>query len=138
VHLVDEAARQLGVDLVCTGYLENSTAQAIVGRAVALVHLSVSEGFGLAVAEAQAQGVVAVVGAVGGLVDIVADGETGYLVPADFPNFARKRLQAIIDDSSLRERLAADARTRMKREFSKEVSDGLMLRAFEDAEAPRR
>ena len=65
---VEQAAKRLGVDLVCTGYLENSTARAIVGRAVALVHLSVSEGFGLAVAEAQAQGVVAVVGAVGGLV----------------------------------------------------------------------
>ena len=75
------------------GYVPHDELQALYGRAAVVVCPSRSEGFGLVCAEAMAHGRAVVATRVGGLVDLVRDGETGLLVePGD-----RAAMRAAID-----------------------------------------
>lgn len=77
-----------------------------------LLHPSTAEGLGTAVLDAMALGVPAVAFAVGGLPEIIADGETGLLVPeGDVQSFAAAAGQ-LIDDPELRKSLGSAARDR--------------------------
>ncbi|MBP1633051.1 MAG: D-inositol-3-phosphate glycosyltransferase [Acidobacteria bacterium] len=68
-----------------------------------------SESFGLVAAEAQACGIPVVASAVGGLAHVVADGESGLLVPGwDPPDYA-DALHRILTDPQLADRLARGA-----------------------------
>jgi glycosyltransferase involved in cell wall biosynthesis len=59
---------------------------------------SVREGLPLVIPEAMAAGLPVVSTAVGGIPDVVADGETGYLVDYDDDGALRERLRALSDD----------------------------------------
>ena len=68
-----------------------------------------SESFGLVALEAAACGIPVVAAAVGGLMTLVEDGETGYLVePGDAAGFAA-HVEEIVADRQLRERLGRGA-----------------------------
>jgi glycosyltransferase involved in cell wall biosynthesis len=69
--------------------------------------LSRSEALGNVFLEAQAAGCAVVATKVGGIPDIVADGQTGLLIPPDDPKAAATSLQRLLEDPALRERLAA-------------------------------
>ncbi len=80
---------------------------------------SLSESFGLVALEALACGVPVIATAVGGLKEVVVDGECGLLVPPGDAASLSSALRALISNTSLRERLAAGARLRAQ-EFSLE------------------
>lgn len=70
---------------------------------------SINEGMGRVLVEAAAAGVPSVASAVGGVPDIVRDGETGVLVP---PKDARALAEAVVtlaNDAGLRARIGAEA-----------------------------
>jgi len=73
---------------------------------------SLQESFGLAALEALACGVPVVASAVGGLREIVVDGECGLLVPPDDPRTLAESLVTILSNEPLRRRLAEGARRR--------------------------
>jgi starch synthase len=77
-----EAARAAGVAIV---WIEDAVPRAtviqVLSHATAFVCPSVYEPFGLVNLEAMACGAAVVASAVGGIPEIVVDGETGYLVP---------------------------------------------------------
>jgi glycosyltransferase involved in cell wall biosynthesis len=80
-----------------------------MARASVLLMASAREGWGLAVAEANALGTPAVVYDVPGLRDAVRDGETGLVVGAT-PEALADGMIRITADAGLRERLTAEAR----------------------------
>ncbi|MBI3126051.1 MAG: glycosyltransferase [Candidatus Tectomicrobia bacterium] len=84
-----------------------------------------NEGVPIAVLEAMASGVPVVSTAVGGLRDIIRDGETGILVHEQEPSAYARGLQLLVGDSALRERIARQARAYVRKAHSKErfVSD---------------
>jgi glycosyltransferase involved in cell wall biosynthesis len=59
-----------------------------------------------------------VASAVGGLLDLVVDGETGLLVPPRDPAALRAALERALGDADLRRRLGAAARERIRQRFS--------------------
>jgi len=59
------------------------------------------EPFGMIAAEAQMYGVAVVASRCGGLAEIVADGETGYLVPPGDPESLASRLDLLFSDPAL-------------------------------------
>jgi len=69
-----------------------------------------SESFGLAALEAQACGVPVVAYGVGGLPEVIVDGETGFLVPVDDVGAMADRVVAMLSDDALNRRLGAAAR----------------------------
>jgi glycosyltransferase involved in cell wall biosynthesis len=79
------------------------------------------EGFGLVFLEAAFYGLPCVGTAVGGVTDIVVDGETGLLVPPASPSALATALRTLRDDPALRRRLGARARERANAEFTEQL-----------------
>ncbi|MBM4210864.1 MAG: glycosyltransferase family 4 protein [Gammaproteobacteria bacterium] len=77
-----------------------------------------AEGFGLVVLEAMAMGCPVVATAIGGPLSIVAEGETGFLVPPGDAVALADKLEVLLRDSALRERMAAAGRERMETKFA--------------------
>lgn len=71
---------------------------------------SISEGYSLALVEASAAALPIVATRVGGNADIVADGQTGVLIPAQDANALAAALSRLFDDASLRDQMGAQAR----------------------------
>lgn len=72
------------------------------------------ESFGIVALEAAAAGKPTVAAAIGGLTDVVVDGETGFLVPPGDAEALRGALGRLLADPGLRERLGAAARERAR------------------------
>lgn len=77
--------------------------------ATTLVLPSRSEGMGRVLVEAFCRGRPAVASRVGGIVDLVRDGENGLLVPPEDPRALADALFRVLSDGALAERLAAGA-----------------------------
>jgi glycosyltransferase involved in cell wall biosynthesis len=67
--------------------------------------------------EAAASGLPVVVSDVGGLAELVVDGETGWRVPPADPQALADALGRLIDDRGLARRLGAAGRVRAERQF---------------------
>ena len=102
------------------------------GRAAVFACPSHREGFGVACAEAMAAGRPVVAGAVGGLLDLVVDGETGLLVePGDLTGL-RAALERLLGDATLRRRLGEAGRERARRKFAWQPVTDATLIAYDD------
>jgi glycosyltransferase involved in cell wall biosynthesis len=100
------------------------------------------EGMPLAVLEAMLAGKAIVASRVGGIPEVIRDGETGLLVPAgDAPALAQS-LRRLLDDERLRSRLGAAARARGDAEFHVRVMadryESLYRQPTGDPDLPRR
>jgi D-inositol-3-phosphate glycosyltransferase len=71
-----------------------------------------TESFGLVALEAQASGTPVIAAAVGGLLDIVDDGVSGWLVESRSPRDYADRIARLLDDDTLRRRMGDSARDR--------------------------
>jgi glycosyltransferase involved in cell wall biosynthesis len=102
-----------------------------------LVQPSHFEAQGLSAVEALACGVPVVASKVGGLIDFVADGVNGRLVPpVDSPALAAA-LTEVVQDGAMRARLAAAARSSV-REYDERVAFERMRQLFDRVVAARR
>jgi trehalose synthase len=81
----------------------------------AVVQKSVREGFGLTVTEGLWKGKAVVAGRVGGIVDQIEDGETGYLV--DSISMCAERCSAILGDPQHARRMALRGKEHVRRNF---------------------
>jgi len=75
-----------------------------------LIHPSLSEGFGRAVLEGMALGKPVIASRVGGLRELVAEGENGFLVDPGDPAAIAERLRLLLADAGMRDRLGKKAR----------------------------
>jgi glycosyltransferase involved in cell wall biosynthesis len=80
-----------------------------------------SEGQPIALLEAMAHGLAVVVSEVGGIPEVVQDGESGLLVPPDDPEALGAALRRVLSDVDLRGRLGAAARQRVLDRFDLDV-----------------
>jgi glycosyltransferase involved in cell wall biosynthesis len=95
------------------GMLPRDELSRLYGRAAAVVFPSRRDGYPVACAEAMAHGRPVVATAVGGLPDMVVDGETGLLVPPGDAPSLRAAVDRLLADPALRRRLGAAARERI-------------------------
>jgi phosphatidylinositol alpha-1,6-mannosyltransferase len=86
-----------------------------------------AEGYGIVFVEAAACGVPVVAGRSGGSHDAVVDGETGFVVNPRDVTAARDAVQRLLDDDTLRERLAARARRRAVDQLTYDRQVGRLL-----------
>ena len=102
-------------------------------RAAVVAVPSHREGFGVACLEAMAHGRPVVASAVGGLLDLVVDGETGLFVPPRDVPALRAALERLLGDAELRERLGAAARARVREHFGWPAVTTATIEAYEAA-----
>ncbi|BEU01877.1 hypothetical protein OAG1_06770 [Agarivorans sp. OAG1] len=81
------------------------------------VQPSLEEAFGLVFIEAGLRHTPVVATQVGGIPDIVIDGETGFLVPAAKPEQLAATISKLIDSEALREKLGEAAEQRVRSQF---------------------
>ncbi|HEX9069153.1 MAG TPA: glycosyltransferase, partial [Ktedonobacterales bacterium] len=91
----------------------------------ALIISSRYESFGLVAVEALATGTPVVASAAGGLPSIVRDGVNGLLVPWRTPEAFAERLDLLLSDDTLRERLSAQARASVARLAWPHIGDAM-------------
>lgn len=83
-----------------------------------LVHPALAEGLGVSLLQASAAGVPIVACRAGGMPEAVADGVSGMIVPPGDVGALAQALRQLIDDPALRQRLGAQGRVRIEKEFS--------------------
>jgi glycosyltransferase involved in cell wall biosynthesis len=115
------------------GYLTREEVLARYRRAAVVVCPSRRDGFPLACAEAMAHGCPVVASAVGGLPDMVVDGETGLLVPPRDPAALRAAIDRLLADPDLRRRLGQTARERISKLSGWDAVVDATLAAYQDA-----
>jgi glycosyltransferase involved in cell wall biosynthesis len=139
-----EAARGMPLVIAGDGPLRHRVPEAIglvphdrlgglFERAAVVACPSYREGFGVVCLEAMAHGRPVVASAVGGLRDLVVDGETGLLVPPGDVPLLRAALERLLGDRELRERLGRAGRERARASFSWDESTRLTRDAYAKA-----
>jgi glycosyltransferase involved in cell wall biosynthesis len=116
------------------GWLPPRELAALYARAAVVACPSHREGFGVACAEAMAHGRAVVASDVGGLRDLVVDGETGLVVPPGDIAALRAALERLLADRELRQRLGANAREHVRALCSWERVTDATLAAYEDVQ----
>jgi glycosyltransferase involved in cell wall biosynthesis len=138
-----EAARSLPLVVAGDGPLRDRVPDALgmlshdellvrYGQASVVTCPSYREGFGVVCAEAMAYGRPVVASAVGGLLDLVVDGETGLLVePGDVAGL-RAALERLLGDPDLRARLGAAGRERIRERFAWRQVTAAMIALYDE------
>ena len=111
------------------GWVEN--VQECMNRWDVYVQPSLAEGFGISVLEAMASGLPVVATRVGGLPEVVLEGETGFLVSPSNPEELADRMSRFAGAPELRDRLGERGRTLALTEFSAERETSDILSAYE-------
>jgi glycosyltransferase involved in cell wall biosynthesis len=124
---LERLAAELGVTdrLELPGWEDDARARLATFDVLALP--SRFEAFPLAILEAMLAGVPVVATDVGSVVEAVADGETGLLVPPDDPEALAATLERLLADGELRARFGRSARVRAELQFTASVQ----ARSFE-------
>ncbi|HPC18256.1 MAG TPA: glycosyltransferase family 4 protein [Candidatus Hydrogenedentes bacterium] len=101
-----------------TGWLAPEALRDLYGRAdICIVPSAWDEPFGMAAAEAMAAGRPVCASRVGGLQDIVVDGETGFLFDREDDAGLAECMGRLFDDAALRTRMGAAGRVRAESEY---------------------
>lgn len=95
---------------VFLGFCEGRALSRVVASLDVFVHTGADETYCQAAQEALASGVPVVAPAAGGLLDLVTDGVTGSLWPAEEPAALVAAVRRLVRDGALRSRMAAAAR----------------------------
>jgi glycosyltransferase involved in cell wall biosynthesis len=117
------------------GFVPHDELGPLYERAAVVAVPSHREGFGVSCAEAMAHGRPVVASAVGGLLDLVVDGETGVLVPPRDVPALRGALQRLLADRELRRELGANAREHVREHFSWPRVTDLTIAVYETVAA---
>ena len=106
--------KELGIEesVEFTGRLDRDGVRDLLEKSDIFVQPSIyqSESFGVAAVEAQAVEVPVVASRVGGVPDVVHDGEGGFLVEPDDADGLAEAIDKLVDDASLRKRMGETGR----------------------------
>jgi glycosyltransferase involved in cell wall biosynthesis len=130
------AALALGERVVFLG--QRSDVAQLLGASDAVALPSLFEGTSLAVLEAMAAGRPVVSSAIGGTNELIADGDTGLLVPPGDAAALARALRRVLADDELRAALARRARQRVERDFTPGAMSRRVTGIYEQLLARRR
>lgn len=106
----------------CLGWVEPEHVPALINTAtLVLVPSRWKEAFGLVALQAASQGRPVVASRVGGLPEVVAEGETGLLVPKEDPEALAEAVLQLLTDPDRAIRLGEAGRRRAREQFSWET-----------------
>lgn len=126
-------ARELGIErrTVFTGFRKDIPE--MIQLLDVVVHASVKpEPFGRVIAEGMAMGKPVVASRLGGPIEIIQDGETGFLVPPGDPEKLGRRIIELLSTPALAQRLGSNARVQATGRFSPAAHARLVEQVYED------
>ena len=125
---LERLARELGIAgaVEFTGPVPSEEIARLLARMDLFVLPSHTEGFGVSAVEAAAMGLPVVASDVGGLPEVVIDGETGFLTPPRSPEALAERIVQLAGDAELRARLGRAGRARVAECFDWAKNAGRM------------
>jgi glycosyltransferase involved in cell wall biosynthesis len=126
-------ARDLGMDahFTWTGLVHNPVAEGLYAAADVVCQVSRwEEAFGWVIAEAMAAARPMVATRVGGIPELVSDGESGFLVAPRAPAEIAARLVELLGDGALRARMGAAGRVAAERKFDLAANLDTLMRAY--------
>lgn len=101
-------------------------------KADCFVMPSYREGFPNTVMEAGAMGLPSIVTDINGSREIIINGENGIIVPSKDADALYKAMKQIVQDSSARERMAANSRPLIESRFEKNFVQGCLIEFYEE------
>lgn len=113
-----ELAEQAPDDVHATGFLPADAYVSALSGAECLVLPSEYEAFGIVLVEAMACGTPTVATRVGGVPDVVDDGETGLLVDHGDPDALAEAIGELLDDPKRRDAMGQAGRARVEERFT--------------------
>jgi len=120
-----------GLDDTVTLAGHRSDVESLLSAFDVFVLPSLTEGIPVALLEAASAGLPAVASAVGGVPEVVVDGETGLLVPPRDSAALADAIQRLHGDRLLAQEMGAAARARVSREFSRAAQAARYREVFE-------
>jgi glycosyltransferase involved in cell wall biosynthesis len=129
------AALRLGARVRFLGRASAAEVRGLLERARALVVPSIYEGMPLVVLEAMAAGLPIIASRVSGIPEVVVDGETGWLVPAESPAALALALCELLADPAAAARRGAAGRARVERCYRPRHAAEIWQRAIDSAQA---
>jgi len=121
--------------VVFLGHQEDVTPYLMVSDVFVLP--SLNEGFGLVIAEAMASGLPVVATRVGGVPEIVIDGETGVLIPAKDAKALAEGILTILQDRPRLRQMGEANRKRVREAFSLEKMNHEVELLYKEVLAPK-
>ncbi|MCH8819144.1 MAG: glycosyltransferase family 4 protein [Acidobacteria bacterium] len=114
---LQEQSRELDIEdhVLFTGFRDDS--EALMKECDIFCLPSLSEGFSSAILVAMASSLPVIATQVGGIPELVIDGETGFLVPPNNASQLAEALSQVLESESLRRRLGQAGRQRVERNF---------------------
>lgn len=128
---LEDLARQLGLEAAVKFLGRRLDVPQLLPGFDVFVLASVTEPFGVVLAEAMAAGLPCVATRVGGIPEVVAEGETGLLVPAGDPEALAQAVLRLLRDPGLRRRMGRAGRRRVREHFSIERMTADVERMYE-------
>jgi len=127
-----QQAKKLGIEenIIFTGFLEDIFN--FINAIDINVLSSYSESFPYVLLEGSLMKKATVSTAVGGIVDLIHEGETGFLAEAGNPKELAKKILMFINDENLRERLGNNIYNYAKENFSKESMKHRHIEIYND------
>ncbi len=116
-----QQTREMGLEhsVTWTGLVLDPLGEGIYKAADVVCQVSRwQEAFGWTIAEAMSCGKPLVATRVGGIPELVKDGESGFLVPPDDPGAIAEKIVALVGDRALRERMGAAGREAVEMNFN--------------------
>lgn len=120
----------IGDHVALRGRLAHTEVPAFLRSLAVFAMPSRAESFGVAALEAQACGLPVVASQVGGLPEVVRDGETGLLVPPEQPQALADALLRLIEDPQLRARLGQAGRAWVRARYDWQTNVEQMLEVY--------
>jgi glycosyltransferase involved in cell wall biosynthesis len=115
---LEALANQLGLSQRVKFLGDVEDVAGLLRTADVFAHPAITEGLSNAILEALAQGVPVVACPVGGTPEIITDGQNGLLVPVQQPQAMAEAIGRLLNDASLRHRLARAGLATVRERFS--------------------
>lgn len=117
--------------VVWTGLVVDPLAEGVYAAADVVCQVSRwQEAFGWTIAEAMSCCKPLVATRVGGIPELVKDGESGFLVPPGDPGAIAERVLRLLSEPALRERMGAAGRKAVEADFNLKANVGELLRFY--------
>jgi L-malate glycosyltransferase len=113
------------------GYIDNTRVPSFLADHDIMVMPSLAESFGVAALEAAASGLPVIASNVGGIPEVVKDGETGILVKPGDPGGLAEAIMKLASDVELRKRMGEAGREMVGRKYRWQASVDQMVQLYE-------